>query len=65
MARGIYRRRIHLHAHRDNEVRGLLEDDFHHFGVRLRHDGKRVTAITGEDIRVPWSACPWRGRAGR
>jgi hypothetical protein len=54
---GSYRRRIRLEA--DGErVRGELADDFHHFGVDLRHDGERVTAIEGRDVRVPWTTCP-------
>jgi len=40
------------------ETVAAMEDDFHHFTVRLRHDGNRVTALTGETIRFPWSTCP-------
>jgi hypothetical protein len=40
------------------ETIAAMEDDFHHFIVRLRHDGKRVTHIEGETIRFPWSVCP-------
>lgn len=35
-----------------------VEDDYHHFRVTLRHDGKVVTAIAGEPLRVPWTQCP-------
>ena len=54
---GIYRRCIVLESG-DGEVRGELADDFHHFGVRLVHDGQRVLAAEGEDVRVPWTTCP-------
>src|SRR5262249_35262282 len=40
------------------ETVAAMEDDFHHFTVRLRHDGERVTGISGETIRFPWSVCP-------
>lgn len=53
---GIYRRRIRLEAEGD-VVRGQLADDFHHFGVELRHDGERVRAIKGNDVRFPWTTC--------
>ncbi len=39
-------------------MRGELADDFHHFGVRLRHDGKCAVSVEGEDVRVPWTTCP-------
>jgi len=40
------------------ETVAAMEDDFHHFTVTLRHDGKRVSGLTGETIRFPWSTCP-------
>jgi hypothetical protein len=55
--RGRYRRCIVLEA-RGREVRGELADDFHHFAVRVVHDGARATAVEGEDVRVPWVTCP-------
>lgn len=54
---GCYRRSIRTWA-RDDEVTGELADDFHHFAVRLRHDGERIVAVEGEDVRVPWTTCP-------
>jgi len=54
--RGCYRRSIRL-AGDAREVCGELADDFHHFGVRLRHDGERVLAIEGEGVRMPWTTC--------
>ena len=59
--KGAYRRAIELVAHErggHGEVVGELEDDFHHFGVRLEFDRQTVTAIEGADIRVPWTTCP-------
>ena len=40
------------------ETIAAMEDDFHHFTVRLSHDGRHVTGISGETIRFPWSVCP-------
>lgn len=54
---GIYRRAIRLRGD-DHEVAGELSDDFHHFRVRLVHDGQRVQEVVGEDVRVPWTTCP-------
>ena len=54
--RGIFRRSIRLES-RGGEVCGELADDFHHFAVRLRHDGERAVEVEGEDVRVPWTTC--------
>ena len=51
---------IRLHAI-DGEVRGALEDDFHHFRVLIRHDGARVTNVEATALRQPFSLC---GAAG-
>lgn len=40
------------------ETIAAMEDDFHHFIVRLRHNGTHVTDLVGETIRFPWSTCP-------
>lgn len=53
---GVYRRRIRAEA-REGFARAALEDDPHHFEVRIRHDGARVVAIEGRGVRYPWSAC--------
>ncbi|MDE1164406.1 MAG: DUF2889 domain-containing protein [Pseudomonas sp.] len=39
------------------EVRAALEDDFHHFRVWARHDGRCVIAIGGEALRYPYTLC--------
>lgn len=56
MTGGAYHRRIELSADATT-VTADLEDDFHHFRVVLRHDGRRVVAVSGEALRFPWSAC--------
>lgn len=53
-----YRRRIRAVAPERGVVVCDLEDDFHHFRVVLNHDGRIVTAVTGESIRYPWVTCP-------
>ncbi len=53
---GVYRRRIRLVA-RDDRVRGDLEDDFHRFGVEIRHDGHRILEARGDARRFPWETC--------
>ncbi|HLS98281.1 MAG TPA: DUF2889 domain-containing protein [Porticoccaceae bacterium] len=50
-------RRIRL-VHRRGEVRGALEDDFHHFRVALRHAEGKVSAIAGKALRHPYNLCP-------
>jgi len=59
-AAGVLRRRIGLVAHQ-GEVRAAVEDDYHHFRIRLRHDGKTVTGVQSETLRIPWSACAFAG----
>jgi hypothetical protein len=53
-----YRRRIRCRAVAPGEVVTDLVDDFHHFRVTLRHDGKRVDDLAVESIRWPWATCP-------
>lgn len=55
---GCLRRLIDLKAHGSDIVVAWLEDDCHHFGVTIRHDGKKVTDVKGEAMRFPWSTCP-------
>lgn len=58
----LYRRRVVAIAS-GSEAVAAMEDDFHYFIVRLRHDGETVTAIEGVPVRVPWTSCP--GAAAR
>ena len=55
---GPYRRRIRTVTVEPGVVEGGLEDDFHHFEVRLRHDGEHVTGIQVRSRRWPWDTCP-------
>lgn len=59
---GAFRRAIRIEAG-DDWARAELEDDFHHFVVRLAHDGHAVTGARGEAVRHPWSLCPQAGDA--
>ena len=54
----VYRRRILVRTVAPGEVVTDLEDDFHHFRVTLRHDGRVVESVEAESIRWPWSTCP-------
>jgi hypothetical protein len=53
---GLYRRSILIRGG-EGEVLADLEDDPHRYGVRLRHDGAKVTAIEGLALRTPWQLC--------
>jgi hypothetical protein len=53
---GIYRRRILLRRS-PGVMRADFEDDPHQHSVEIHHDGRRVTAVSGEALRIPWSAC--------
>lgn len=53
---GCYRRHIRLTQH-DWGVLAELEDDCHGFRVHLHHDGKHVTAVRAETLRIPYSTC--------
>jgi len=57
----MFRRRIRVVTVRDGVVVAELEDDFHHFRVRLGHDGTIVTSIDGEAVRNPWTSCAAAG----
>jgi hypothetical protein len=35
-----------------------LEDNHHHFRVRVAHDGASILAVSGQAPRTPWSLCP-------
>lgn len=53
---GLFRRRIRL-TRSGQQVDAELEDDCHGFRVRLEHDGCRVTAVSGDALRVPLNTC--------
>jgi hypothetical protein len=52
-----FRRRLVLTADQQ-QARGEVLDNVHHFIVTLDHDGDVVTAVRGEAIRFPWTTCP-------
>jgi hypothetical protein len=57
----IFRRRIGVVSNGDlasGEVRASLEDDFHHFRIRLAHANYKVQHIDGWAVRHPYSTCP-------
>lgn len=39
-------------------VSAWVEDDYHHMGVILRHDGETVSGVEADMVRAPWSTCP-------
>lgn len=39
-----------------------LEDDFHRFTLKLKHNGGVITAIESTAERIPWSTCPGAAR---
>jgi hypothetical protein len=58
---GIFRRQIDLRAWDEHTVVGWLEDEFHHFGVTLTHDGGRIRDLRVATPRHPWSTCAGAG----
>lgn len=56
--KGLVRRVIRLKNIDDAEVAAHLIDNYHEMRCRLEHDGTFVTAIEGEMIRYPTTACP-------
>lgn len=38
-------------------IGGALEDDMHHFHIRLDHAHGRITAVHARAVRHPWTAC--------
>jgi hypothetical protein len=59
---GIYRRRILIRS-QAGQARADMEDDPHRYGVEIRHDGERVTAIREHMLRTPWDLCRQAGAA--
>lgn len=54
---GRFRRLIGLKTWDDRTVVGWIEDDYHHFGITLSHDGSIVTDIRAKAARYPWTPC--------
>ena len=55
---GSFRRRIRTVVEAPDVVAGGLEDDFHYFEVRMRHNGERVVTMEASSRRWPWATCP-------
>jgi hypothetical protein len=55
---GFSRRQIDLKNWDDTHSVAWLEDDFHHFGVTVEHDGEKIVDIRGAAPRHPYSTCP-------
>lgn len=51
-----FHRRIAVHP-AQGWIGGALEDDMHHFLLRLDHDGARVTGVAARALRHPWTGC--------
>ncbi|MBQ1765197.1 MAG: DUF2889 domain-containing protein [Aquincola sp.] len=61
---GSFRRRIvivHRPGEDAGEARACLEDDFHHFRVRVVHGAGRVRLVRAESVRNPYTLCPAAG----
>lgn len=56
-----YRRRV-LIVPRTGHVDVEMEDDCHHFGVSISHDGNKVLAVETDAERFPWTTCPAAGK---
>ena len=59
---GIYRRQIDLDAPDAKTVVGWLEDESHHFGLTLVHDGTHIREVRMASPRYPWTTCAEAGR---
>jgi hypothetical protein len=58
---GALRRRVDI-ASRPGEVRGVVEDDLHHFRVTIRHQDGVVTEAFSSAPRHPNALCPSAGQ---
>lgn len=54
---GIFRRRLHWRA-MQGHVEVALEDSNHGFRLRLTHDAQRITQLSAEPLRFPFTTCP-------
>lgn len=58
---GYMRRLIDLRREPDGAAVGWMEDDFHHFGVTIEHDGETISDVRVISARFPFSTCPFAG----
>lgn len=54
---GACRRMISVHVER-GQAHAHLSDNFHEMRCAVEHDGRLITAIRGEVIRIPTTVCP-------
>lgn len=59
---GIYRRQINLDSLDAKTVVGWLEDESHHFGLTLVHDGTHIRELHMAAPRYPWTTCAEAGQ---
>lgn len=57
----IFRRAIAIRNRSPGLTVGWLEDEFHHFGVSIEHDGREVLAARAATVRYPWTTCAESG----
>jgi hypothetical protein len=53
----IVRRAVSLANSNASTCAGWLEDNFHHFGVTIRHENGRVVDVEVSTVRYPWTSC--------
>jgi hypothetical protein len=53
-----FRRHIRIESPLPGLVFGALEDTVHHVRVAVRFADGRISSVTGEPVRLPWSTCP-------
>lgn len=53
---GSFCREIHVTVE-TGRATGELIDDFHHFRATIEHDGRSITRVLGEALRIPWATC--------
>lgn len=58
----LVRRAIALSTRGPGRAVGWLEDNFHHFGVTVTHDGEHVQAVSAATLRIPWTTCREAGQ---
>ncbi len=54
---GLFRRLYDLKRWDGRTVVGWIEDDAHHFGVTIEHDGTTITDVRTASPRYPWTTC--------
>ena len=54
---GVFRRQLDIRRQDAHTVVGWLEDEFHHFGVTLVHDGTHIRDVRVAAPRHPWTTC--------